>query len=179
MRQIVLFAAVVLVLSSVFAGKFSDKLAQPKAAMANVSSPQKPAAPSRVATGAAAYYGQLVLSRGSGGHFYADGRVDGRSGIRFVVDTGASVVALRESDAARIGHRPSRGDYTVRISTANGVINGARVILDSVEIGSIKARDVAAIVLPDDALSINLLGMSYLSKLKRFEVSSGKLVLTQ
>jgi aspartyl protease family protein len=88
-------------------------------------------------------------------------------------------VALRESDAARIGHRPARGDYTARISTANGIINGARVQLDSVEIGSIKARDVAAIVLPDEALSTNLLGMSYLSKLKRFEVAGGKLVLSQ
>lgn len=174
MRQIVLFAAVVLVLSGVFAGKFSDKFMNPKAAMANVTPPQKAAAP-----GTAAYYGELVLARGTGGHFYADGRVDGRAGVRFVVDTGASVVALRESDAARIGHRPAKGDYTARISTANGIINGARVQLDSVEIGSIKARDVAAIVLPDEALSTNLLGMSYLSKLKRFEVADGKLVLTQ
>ena len=170
MRQIVLFATVVLMLSGVLAGKFSDRFTDPKAAMANVSSQQKPAA---------AYYGELVLPRGEGGHFYADGRVDGRAGIRFVVDTGASVVALRESDAARIGHRPARGDYTARISTANGIINGARVQLDSVEIGSIKARDVAAIVLPDEALSTNLLGMSYLSKLKRFEVAGGKLVLSQ
>ncbi|MGN6463691.1 MAG: retropepsin-like aspartic protease family protein, partial [Pseudolabrys sp.] len=144
MRQIVLFAAVMLVLSGVLAGMFSDKLMNPKAAMDNVSSPQKAAA-----SGAAAYYGEMVLARGEGGHFHADGRVDGRAGIRFVVDTGASVVALRESDAARIGHRPSKGDSTARISTANGVINGARVQLDSVEIGSIKARDVAAIVLPD------------------------------
>jgi len=174
MRQIVLFAAVVFVLSGVFAGKFSDKLMNPKAAVDNVSPPQKAVAP-----GAAAYYGEMVLARGAGGHFHADGRVDGRAGIRFVVDTGASVVALRESDAARVGHRPSRGDYTVRVSTANGVISGARVRLDSVEIGSIKARNVAAIVLPDEALSTNLLGMSYLSKLKRFEVSGGKLVLSQ
>lgn len=178
MRQIVLFAAVMLVLSGVFAGKFSDKLMNPKAAMDNVSS-SKPAPARPGAPGAAAYYGETVLARGEGGHFHADGRVDGRAGIRFVVDTGASVVALRESDAARIGHRPSKGDYTARISTANGIIKGARVQLDSVEIGSIKARDVAAVVLPDEALSTNLLGMSYLAKLKRFEVSDGKLVLTQ
>ncbi|MBX3552829.1 MAG: TIGR02281 family clan AA aspartic protease [Pseudolabrys sp.] len=174
MRQIVLFAAIVLVLSGVLVGKYSDKFMNPKAAMANVTPSPKPAAP-----GAAAYYGEMVLARGDGGHFHADGRVDGRAGIPFVVDTGASVVALRESDAARIGHRPAKGDYTARISTANGIILGARVQLDSVEIGSIKARDVAAIVLPDAALSTNLLGMSYLSKLKRFEVAGGKLILTQ
>jgi aspartyl protease family protein len=112
------------------------------------------------------------------GHFQTEGRIDGQR-IGFMVDTGASMVALNESSAARFGLRPSRGDYNATVTTANGTIKAARTRLAMVDIGGLVVRDVDAMVLPDEALSENLLGLSFLSKLKRFEYANGKMVLEQ
>ena len=89
------------------------------------------------------------------------------------------VIALNEKSAARFGLRPSRGDYNATVSTANGTIKAARTRLAMVELGGLVVRDVDAMVLPDEALSENLLGLSFLSKLKRFEYAGGKMVLEQ
>ncbi len=120
----------------------------------------------------------LDIPRDARGHFAADGRIDGQR-INFMVDTGASVVALNEKSAARFGLRPSRSDYNATVSTANGTIKAARTRLAMVELGGLVVRDVEALVLPDEALSENLLGLSFLSKLKRFEYANGKMVLEQ
>ena len=120
----------------------------------------------------------VSIPRDSRGHFQADARIDGQR-IAFMVDTGASVIAMNESSAARIGVRPSRGDYTAKVSTANGTVKAARMQLPVVELGELIVRDVDAMVLPDEALSENLLGLSFLSKLKRFEYANGKMVLEQ
>lgn len=120
----------------------------------------------------------VSLAKDGRGHFQADARVEGRS-ISVMIDTGASVVALNETTAARIGVRPSRSDYTSTVSTANGSVKAARTRLASVDIGGVVLRDVDALVLPDSALSENLLGMAYLSRLKRFEYANGRLVLEQ
>src|SRR3981189_2127568 len=53
----------------------------------------------------------------------------------FLVDTGASVIALREGDAARLGIHPAARDYTANVSTANGTVRAARVELNRVEVG--------------------------------------------
>jgi len=120
----------------------------------------------------------LTISRDSRGHFQVEGRVDGRR-LGFMVDTGASVIALTERDAGRLGIRPVRNDYTVNVRTANGNVRAAPVMLNTVEVGDLIVRDVQALVAPDDALSENLLGLSFLTKLKRFEYANGKLVLEQ
>jgi aspartyl protease family protein len=112
------------------------------------------------------------------GHFQTEGRIDGQR-IGFMVDTGASMIALNETSAARFGLRPSRGDYNATVTTANGTIKAARTRLAMVDIGGLVVRDVDAMVLPDEALSENLLGLSFLSKLKRFEYANGKMVLEQ
>jgi len=112
------------------------------------------------------------------GHFQTEGRIDGQR-IGFMVDTGASMIALNETSAARFGLRPSRADYNATVTTANGTIRAARTRLAMVDIGGLVVRDVDAMVLPDEALSENLLGLSFLSKLKRFEYANGKLVLEQ
>jgi aspartyl protease family protein len=119
-----------------------------------------------------------VIPKDGRGHFSTDGRIDGRR-VTFMVDTGASVIALTESSAALVGIRPSRSDYTARVSTANGEVKAARARLPSVDVGGIEVRDVEAMVLPDNVLSENLLGLSYLSRLRRFEFANGKLVLEQ
>jgi aspartyl protease family protein len=121
----------------------------------------------------------LTVRRDQRGHFHVEGRIDGRR-MDFLVDTGASIIAIPESEAARLGIHPARSEYTARIRTANGAIQAAPTRLNMVEIGSgLVVRDVAAVVMPDGALSENLLGMSFLSRLRRFEVADGKLVLEQ
>lgn len=96
-----------------------------------------------------------------------------------MVDTGASVIALTARDAARLGIRPTLREFTAEVKTANGIVRAAPTRLDRVEIDDISVRDVVALVMPDEALSKNLLGLSFLSKLRRFEYSSGKLILEQ
>ena len=120
----------------------------------------------------------VIIPRDSRGHFLVNGRVDGKR-LGFMVDTGASVIALTARDAARLGIRPALREFTAEVKTANGIVRAARTRLDRVEIDDVSVRDVAALVMPDEALSENLLGLSFLSKLRRFEYSSGKLILEQ
>jgi aspartyl protease family protein len=118
-----------------------------------------------------------VVIKSDRGHYWTDARIDGHR-LGFMVDTGATQIALRESDAASLGYRPSPSDYTVRISTANGEGRAARIELNKVEVGDITVRDVTALVVPDRALSGNLLGMSFLSRV-RWTQDHGELVLEQ
>ena len=118
-----------------------------------------------------------VVIRSENGQFATDGRVDGRL-VAFMVDTGASQITLRESEAARLGYRPHERDYVVTIHTANGEGRAAPVELDTVEVGDIIVRDVPALVVPDKALGVNLLGMSFLSRV-RWVHERGQLVLEQ
>ena len=171
MRQILFFAIAVLGIG-VYAARFADKAA--------VETPSQAAAAQVTAQETQTSAGQhrMALSSGRDGHFRADSRVNGRM-IEFLVDTGASLVVLRETDAAMIGIRPMRGDYTARVSTANGKAKAAPVKLERVEIGDITVFDVPALVMPDEALSQNLLGVAFLSKLRRYEVADGRMVLEQ
>ena len=120
----------------------------------------------------------LSIPRDARGHFAAEGRIDGQR-LAFMIDTGASVVALNESSAARFGLRPTPGQYTAAVTTANGTVKAARMRLPMVEVGDLIVRDVDAMVLHDRALSENLLGLSFLSKLKRFAYANGQMVLEQ
>ena len=117
-----------------------------------------------------------VTLSNNGRGFQVEARIDGRP-IDFIVDTGASAIALRETSAAKLGIHPAARDYTIKMQTANGVGKAARVQLDRVEIG-ITVRDVAAVVVADEALSTNLLGMTFLSRIK-WTHDRGKLVLEQ
>jgi aspartyl protease family protein len=120
----------------------------------------------------------VTVPRNARGHFQVDARIDGRH-LSFMVDTGASMIALTAEDAASLGIHPAQSDFTVMVSTANGTARAAPVELDSVEIEDITVRNVTAIVMPEGALSDNLLGMSFLSRLHRWEFADGKLVLEQ
>jgi aspartyl protease family protein len=119
----------------------------------------------------------ISITKGANGHFNVEANVDGRR-IAMLVDTGASVIALRETEARRLGVHPSRSEYTATAHTANGIVKAAPVRLNRVEVGDVVVRDVAAFVLPDEALGQNLLGMSFLGKV-RWEHRKGKLVLEQ
>ena len=172
MRNLMIFAAVMIGLGTLMA-QMADKMT-PTPALAN--SVSRKAAP--VETPVQASFRSLSIPRDSRGHFQTEGRIDGQR-IDFMVDTGASVIALNEKSAARFGLRPTPSDYKMTVSTANGTIKAARTRLAMVDIGGLIVRDVDAMVLPDEALSENLLGLSFLSKLKRFEYANGKMVLEQ
>jgi aspartyl protease family protein len=120
----------------------------------------------------------VVIAPDRQGHFRVEARVDGRR-LDFMIDTGASVIALTARDAARIGVRPRRDDFKATVKTANGSVKAAPTQLSSVEVDGITVRGVPALVLPEEALSENLLGLSFLSRLRRFEYARGKLVLEQ
>ena len=169
MRGIMIFAAILIGLGT-FMAQQADKITATTPAMAK--SLAVPAEPRDVGVRS------LSIPRDPRGHFQTEGRIEGQR-IGFMVDTGASVIALNEKSAARFGLRPSRADYNATVTTANGTIKAARTRLAMVDIGGIVVRDVDAMVLPDEALSENLLGLSFLGKLKRFEYANGKMVLEQ
>ena len=173
MRNIMIMAAFLVGLGTIMA-EMADKMTSSPALAKSVSrtTPLEAQAP------AGGRSLSLSIPRDARGHFLTEGRIDGQR-IGFMVDTGASVVALNEKSAARFGFRPSRNDYNATVSTANGTIKAARTRLAMVDLGGIIVRDVDAMVLPDEALSENLLGLSFLSKLKRFEYANGKMVLEQ
>ncbi len=104
---------------------------------------------------------RIVLQAGSGGHFHALGSINGQS-VRFLVDTGATSIALSRSDADRMGIKYLNGQ-AVRIQTANGVINGHVTNLDRVRIGDVEISGVQATVADRD-MPYALLGNSFLSR---------------
>ena len=171
MRNLMIIAAVLVGLGTYMA-QMADKMSLAPAS----ASPSPNKVPAQ--TVAQASGRSLDIPRDARGHFQTDGRIEGQR-ISFMIDTGASLVALNEKSAARFGLRPSRSDYNAIVSTANGTIKAARTRLAMIELGGLVVRDVDAMVLPDAALSENLLGMSFLSKLKRFELANGKMVLEQ
>jgi aspartyl protease family protein len=124
------------------------------------------------------YGNSVTVPRDARGHFVVDARIEGRH-MMFMLDTGASLIALRARDAAALGIHPVARDFTVEVKTANGSARAAAVELSMVEVGGLTVRNVAALVSPDEALSENLLGLSFLSRLRRFEYSNGKIVLEQ
>jgi aspartyl protease family protein len=168
MRNILMFAVVMMLVAG-FGARFFDKAVVSPPAQAAVQA-QPDAAPASGRT--------MTLDGDRQGHFQVDARIEGRH-IDFMVDTGASMVAMRESDAARIGIYPRTADYTATVSTANGKAKAAPVKLDRIEIGGITVYDVQAWVMPDTILSQNLLGVTFLSKLKRYEYANGRMVLEQ
>jgi aspartyl protease family protein len=172
MRNIMIFAAIMIGLGT-FMAQMADKMTPAPASAA-------PSARLAITSDTTSDAGvrSLSIPHDIRGHFVAEGRIDGQR-IAFMVDTGASVVALNESSAARFGLRPSRNDYRATVSTANGTVKAAPTRLAMVELGGLIVRDVDAMVLPDEALSENLLGQSFLTKLKRFEYANGKMVLEQ
>lgn len=168
----VLVLAVVLVIGGTYAARFADKAVvehpQTAAATDNDNGPREPASSGR----------SLMVDAGRDGHFAVQSRVNGVF-TDFMIDTGASLVVLRETDAANAGFHPMPADYTAVVSTANGKVKAAPIKLDRIEVGGITVYDVPALVLPDNILGKNLLGMAFLSRLRRYEVADGRLVMEQ
>jgi aspartyl protease family protein len=115
---------------------------------------------------------RIVLTAGSGGHFVTSGAINGRV-VEFVVDTGASTVALSQSDADRIGLKYQEGRRGMA-NTANGPVPVHRVMLTSVRVGDVQVYNVEALVLPAQMPYV-LLGNSFLT---RFQMKRENDVMT-
>jgi aspartyl protease family protein len=112
------------------------------------------------------------------GQFEANAVINGVS-LPVIVDTGATTVALSSETARRLGIAPPQSAYRLPVSTANGTLAAAPVMLDEVRVGGISVQNVQAVIIPGNVLSVSLLGMTFLSRLHQFEVAGGQLTLHQ
>jgi len=117
------------------------------------------------------------ISKSMDGHFWVEAQVNSSS-IRFLVDTGASVVALTPLDAQLAGINLQTLKYTSTVNTASGQVMAAPVKLSIVSVGNVSIRNVRAVVI-NKGLPHSLLGMSYLGELQTVEVSKGSMILRQ
>ena len=118
---------------------------------------------------------RVEVPLGRDGHFHLIAALNGQP-VRFVVDTGASSLALSARDAARAGIDLDGLVYAGQAQTANGVVRTATVRLDSVEIGEIRDENVPAVVIEGD-LGVSLMGMDYLRRFARVGFEGNTLVL--
>lgn len=171
LRQLLLWSAAV-VIAAIAIGYRSEFLGAVNMAIAT---PGEPAL--RHSADADLEPGVVSLRAEQNGHFFAEALVNGTH-VSFLVDTGATDLALAPADAERIGIDLASLNYRIPVNTANGQTFAAVVELDSVKIGSIHLERVSATI-PQSALSHSLLGMSFLKRLSSFSIDSDRLVMRQ
>jgi len=118
---------------------------------------------------------RIEVPRAPDGHYYLRLDINGTP-VDFVVDTGATDIVLTQADARRAGIALDDLIYSGRANTANGTVRTARVRVDEIALGPI--RDTAVPVwVNEGAMTTSLLGMAYLQRYERLEISGGTLVL--
>jgi aspartyl protease family protein len=121
---------------------------------------------------------QVSLRADQVGQFEAHAVINGLT-VPVIVDTGATTVALSADTARRLGVMPPQSAFRLAISTANGLLYAAPVTLSDINVGGIVVRNVEAVVVPGSALPVSLLGMTFLSRISKFEIAGGQLTLHQ
>jgi len=121
--------------------------------------------------------GTAIVRAGEDSHFRIDATVDGAR-IRFLLDTGASMVVLNRRDALKLGFNLDKLSFTQRTQTANGVGMGAPVTLREIRIGPIMVKNIRAMV-NKTPMSTSLLGVNFLERLSGYSVKDGTLTLRQ
>lgn len=111
----------------------------------------------------------------SDGQFWTQARVNTGT-VRFLVDTGAGMVALTEKDAKKAGIKTRNLTYDMPIRTAGGENFAARITLDRISVGAITIKNVDAMVVPE-GLDISLLGMTYLGELQSVQANRNTMTL--
>lgn len=106
---------------------------------------------------------QLSVAKGVGGHYWIAGSINGQP-VQFLVDTGATSVAINENQARRLGIDYRAAGQPLLVNTASGTAKAWRVRLNSVKVGSIDVLGVDAVVLEGESPSEALLGMSFLGR---------------
>jgi aspartyl protease family protein len=104
-----------------------------------------------------------VITADVKGHFYVDGQMNGRS-VRFVVDTGSTLISIPASEARRLSINHQKGQR-VLMRTANGNAIGYLIKLDTVSVGAVTIYGVDAVVIEGNGLPHTLLGMSFLNRM--------------
>jgi aspartyl protease family protein len=117
----------------------------------------------------------VVLDRQADGHFYADASANAQQ-LRFLVDTGASVVALTASDAQRLGLFWNYNELQTIGRGVNGDVIGKQVAIAELRLGALTAHNVPAVIIPD-GLDVSLLGQSFLSKVGHVAISGNQMTL--
>jgi aspartyl protease family protein len=118
----------------------------------------------------------VQIARGQAGEFALQARINGVN-APMVIDTGATSVVLTWETAKAAGLPLELLDYNVDVETAGGHTRAARLTLDRVAIGKLVERSVPALVVPRGQMKTNLLGMSFLDRLERWEVRADRLML--
>jgi aspartyl protease family protein len=166
--RIILMVAGVAIGGANLANTIANKQSEPKSPPVQVASANMATPTGRV----------VALQADRRGHFATDLSVNNQF-VKALVDTGASVVAFSHEDALKAGIRPKPGDYVIPMQTANGIVRAAKARIPEVRLQGIVVRDVEATIMPPGALNITLLGMSFLKRLKSFEMNGNTLVLKQ
>jgi aspartyl protease family protein len=118
----------------------------------------------------------VQIARGQGGEFTLQARINGVN-TPMVIDTGATSVVLTWETAKAAGLPLELLDYNVDVETAGGHTRAARLTLDRLAIGKLVERSVPALVVQRGQMKTNLLGMSFLDRLERWEVRADRLML--
>ncbi len=118
---------------------------------------------------------EVTYTRAEDGHFYIDAE-SAQTPIRFLVDTGASLIVLSPGDAQRLGFDLTRVRFDRVFQTANGMVRGASAVLNELWLGDRVIRNVP-VSINEAPMSNSLLGMAFLEQLESFEVRGDRLVL--
>jgi aspartyl protease family protein len=161
-------ATIALVVAFVFAPKFEQQANSASPVfVANATQEPAPQAGPRSA----------FIDREHDGHYWTRADVGGTQ-VEFMVDTGASIVALTYFDAQRLGLKPEELSFDAEIRTAGGVTYGASVQLESIRIGKVEVEKIDAVILRT-GLEQSLLGMSFLGQLSSYEFRPAQMIIRQ
>ena len=117
---------------------------------------------------------EVSLQRSSDRHFYATASVNGHD-VRFLVDTGASEIALTEDDARRVGIKFDTDRYELLGEGASGFVRGQYVKLDTIQLDGIHEDGVKAVVV--EGAAVSLLGQPFLENIDEIVIRKGEMLL--
>lgn len=119
---------------------------------------------------------RTVIPLAGDGHFWTRAEVNGVK-LDFLIDTGATYTALSQSAAGAAGLTPDRQRPPAELNTANGMVQAPYATIGELRFGTIAARRLDAVILPDAGLQTNVIGMNLLSGLESWRVENGNLIL--
>lgn len=117
----------------------------------------------------------IILTRAQNGHFFANVDVNGQT-IHFLVDTGATAIALTAADARTLGFSWTEQDLQPVGRGVSGPVNGKIVKLHHLALGGKEAWDMDAAIIPN-GLEVSLLGQSFLSQIGSVKISGDQMIL--
>ncbi len=120
-------------------------------------------------------YDPVIIDRTADGHFYATASIRGAP-VRFLIDTGASMIALTGDDARNLGFTWSQDELQPVGRGASGDVVGKPVMLESVAVGDVEFSNLAAVIIPE-GLDVSLLGQSFLGRIDNVKIERDRMTL--